>query len=264
MSYEAHIQAHYKAQAELSGLGKQSTMHDDFIRDSEVRFIVGEVRRILARCGAGGSVLDLGCGNGYLLSVLEAEFPGVRFHGLEYTPELFALAQSRGLQRTTLRQGDCREENFPASSFDVVVTERVLINLLDRGHQLGAAKRIAETLRPGGAYVMVECFDEPQANLNAARAELCLPPIPPAHHNLYLDEEFCRAMAAFGLVEKEGQLPRNQLSTHYFNARVLHELLLPKGGQIRNTHFVKFFDEALPPDVGNYAAVLFRLFEKIG
>jgi SAM-dependent methyltransferase len=262
MSYEQHILAHYKAQAELSGLSKQSTMHDEYIRDSEVRFITGEVRRGLARWGADASILELGCGNGYLLSVLEAEFPETHFQGLEYTSELFALAQSRGLQRTTLRQGDCREQNYPAESFHAVITERVLINLMDREHQLTAARRVAETLRPGGLFIMVECFDEPQANLNTARTELVLPPIPPAHHNLYLDEAFCREMAGFGLVEKEGQLPPNFLSTHYFNARVLHELLRPEGGAIRNTQFVKFFDTALPPAVGNYAAVLFRLFEK--
>ena len=257
-----HIRAHYKAQAELSGLSKQSTMHDEFIRDSEVRFIIGEVRRGLAKWGANAEVIEFGCGNGYLLSALEAEFPEIKFQGLEYTPELLSLAQSRNFQRTTVRQGDCREQNFPAQSCHAVITERVLINLMDPEHQITAARRVAETLRPGGLFIMVECFNEPLHNLNAARAELLLPPIPPADHNLYLNEEFCSALAALGLVEAPGHLPPNYLSTHYFIARVLHEMLRPEGGVIRNTHFVKFFDTALPPAVDNYAPVLFRVFEK--
>jgi len=138
----------------------------------------------------------------------------------------------------------------------------VLINLMYREDQLMAARRIAATLQCGGLFIMVECFTEPQENLNAARAELLLPPIPPAHHNFYLDEEFCAKLTELGLVEVEGHLPSNFLSTHYFNARVLHELLRPEGGAIRNTHFVKFFDAVAPPAVGNYSSILFRVFEK--
>lgn len=262
MSYEAHILSHYKTEAERHGLSRLSTMQDEFIRDNEVRFIIGELRHSLERWAPDASVLELGCGNGYLLSVLETEFPAVRLHGLEYTPELLALAQSRGLARATLRQGDCRGKNFDPESFHAVLTERVLINLMDQADQLAAARQISAALVPGGVYIMVECFEEPMKNLNAARAELLLPPMPPAHHNLYLNEDFCQAMASFGLVEKRGHLPANTLSTHYFNARVLHELVRPENGAIRNTHFVKFFDQALPPAVGNYAPVLFRVFKK--
>ena len=54
----------------------------------------------------------------------------------------------------------------------------------------------------------------------------------------------------------------NYLSTHYFVSRVVHELVRPRDGSIRNTEFVKFLDSALPPAIGDYAPLRFLVFKK--
>ena len=57
-------------------------------------------------------------------------------------------------------------------------------------------------------------------------------------------------------------VPPNALSSHYFVARVLYPALLGDGEIKRNSHFVKFFCEALPPDIGDYAQLRILAFRK--
>ena len=54
----------------------------------------------------------------------------------------------------------------------------------------------------------------------------------------------------------------NFLSTHYFVTRVVHDLLRPEGGAVRNTHFAKFLSSVLP-NYGDYAPVNLHLLQRL-
>jgi len=265
--YDETIVQHYQRVADQCGLSSTSTMADAVTRERETYAIVRCVEEYLTARGAdAATIMDVGCGNGFTLSVLAEMWPGQRYLGIEQSEGLRSLAITRFQSHDSVRilEGDIRDANFAGQTkANILICQRVLINLLDRHDQRAALANIVNATRPGGTLVFIEAFSSPLARLNDARAEFDLPPIPPAHHNLYLDDEFF-AIPDLKRVAREGSLAPNMLSTHYYVARVLHPLICGARPFKRNSEFVKFFSEALKPNVGDYSPLKLHVFEKTG
>jgi ubiquinone/menaquinone biosynthesis C-methylase UbiE len=268
VSNDEIIQSHYKLQAEKHKDSPTSTMEDLIIRQKELEsifsfFNLREVKVIA------GKVLEIGCGNGYTLQQLAGLHPNTSFHGMDFSHDLFAIASERKISNGSFSQGDVRQLEFPDASFDIVYTERCLINLLSWDDQQKALTEINRILKKGGFYFMVESFTDGFDNLNKARNELGLAGIPVAHHNLYFDKEPFKAFISpfFNIVDGDNlgatettALQSNFLSSHYFTARVLHPLLTKGDPNLKNTELVKFFS-FLPPS-GNYAPIQAHILQK--
>lgn len=258
------ILEHYRKQAEAHGLEPVSTMADETTRELEITAILACLRHVVQTFGT-LSLLEVGCGNGYLLETIREQYPDLRLSGTDYSPDMVTLASSRGIADCEIRQEDVRALSFASDSFDVVVTERCLINLLDPEAQGRAVAELARVLRPGGFAILVEAFTEGLANLNRARNELGLADNEAPYHNLwfetdrflsYLDGRF---QAVGG--NTDGMLPaRNFLSSHYFISRVLYPSIT-KREILYNTEFVKFF-RFLPPH-GDYSPIQLYFLQKI-
>jgi ubiquinone/menaquinone biosynthesis C-methylase UbiE len=262
-SPEELIRNHYRQQAEKHGASPRSTMEDEIIRQRELEMIdkfLGATSRASRKKTL--NVLDLGCGNGYALEVARQAHPKNRYWGLDFSEDLLSVARGRKLAHCDLRLGDARALPYEQGLFDVVYTERCLINILEWEGQEKALQEIHRVLRPGGCYLMIECFTDGLDNNNLARRQLGLPDIQEAYHNKYIDKGlFMAAMKGrFDLVEPQSldrhargyHFHSNFLSSHYFVARVLYPAVL-KGELVRNSEFIKFFS-FLPP-VGNYSAI---------
>jgi SAM-dependent methyltransferase len=264
--YDDSISTHYDQVARECGLAPHSTMADEIIRNREtaaiIEFVAGAARE--PRSAAPPTVLDVGCGNGYTLKRLATELPGCTYLGIEYNDRLRALAaeQTGGLRDVRVLPGDIRARSsleVTDGQVDVLVCQRVLINLLSRADAQLALDNLVSLVRSGGRMLFIESFDAALARLNEARAEFGLEAIPPAHHNRYLEEDF---FVRPELEPIELGVPRNALSTHYYVTRVLHAALC-QGLQrefLRNSHFVKFLSAALPAGVGDFAPLQFRGF----
>lgn len=265
------IRQHYQQQAEKDGASALSTIGENVVREKEVELIknfLGMVRRKTAITTL--RILDVGCGNGYTLEVLRKFDPSFRLYGLEFTEELLAIARSRNLKGVVLEPGDIRSTHYNDAYFDVIYTERCLINILNMEEQKKAIREIARILKPCGYYLMIEGFTDGLENNNKARREMGLEDINPAYHNLYFDKEkiFSEIRDLFQVIDPkeidadlEAYLVQsNFLSSHYFVARILQPLMT-KGEWIRNTEFVKFFS-FLPP-VGNYAPIQAYILKKV-
>lgn len=278
-TYEQFILEHYEQQATACGLAPTSTMLDATVRERETclieRFAELAVR-YLEREGGGGLapvVCDVGCGNGFTLMRLVERWPDARFWGIEFTPSLRELAVSRFRDRpgVTIAPGDLRDLSGYDARFDLVVCQRVLINLLDTMDQRQGLATLARIVRPGGFLLSLEAFEGPLATLNAAREEFKLPPIPPAEHNRYLPEGFYASEPSLEAVRgpmlhpglPDDFLPSNFLSSHYFIARVLHPIALgPDRPFTRNSHFVQFLTSLCDRPVGDYAPIKAFAFRK--
>ena len=268
VSNDEIIKSHYKIQAEKHRDSPSSTMEDLIIRKKEMEsifsfFHLRDVSRISDK------VLEIGCGNGYMLEQLASSFPSREFHGLDFSHELLEIAAKRKIKNGSFSQGDVRKLSFENESFDIVFTERCLINLLSWEDQKKALKQIQRILKKGGFYFMIESFTDGYDNLNKARQELGLGIIPVAHHNLYFDKtEFQKFIEPSFLIASpaalgdgdHSKLVSNFLSSHYFTARVLHPLLTKGNADLKNTEFVKFFS-FLPPS-GEYAAIQAFILQK--
>lgn len=257
------ILEHYRKEAELHGRDTSSTMRDEITRGREVAAVI----RFIEHLSLGqpeARVLDVGCGNGYLLEVLAQRFPRLALAGLEYTPEMVAIAQERRVPRCTISPGDVRALPYPDASFDFVVTERCIINILDVPGQEKALREVARVVRPGGHYLCIEAFTDGLNNLNAARAELGLEPNAPPHHNIWFDKAWFLDVVGkdFDLVEPKDDPtlpPPNFLSSHYFISRVMYPSMTRRE-VLYNTHLVKFWS-FLPPQ-GNYSAIQLHVLRK--
>ena len=260
--YDKVILDHYSQVSKQEGHLESCTMADQKIRDLESEFIIDGIRSFIAGSSAEKiKLLDVGCGNGFTLSLVNRNFPELILSGIEYTPELRDLANKKGLPCEIL-PGDIRDSLSIQTEQDIIICQRVIINLLNKEDQKKALRNLINSLRSGGFLIVIEAFTSGLENLNKCRVELGLSQIPPAHHNLYLEDDFFAANE--DVVEVSTALGANLLSTHYFISRVLHDLALASTNSsfVRNSLFVRFFDDALPVGIGQFAPLKCHVFKK--
>jgi ubiquinone/menaquinone biosynthesis C-methylase UbiE len=261
-AYGEAIREHYRKEAESFGTDPASTMRDEITRGREVDAVLS-LAAYLQSTTPVRHLLEIGPGNGYLLAALRDRVPDVELSGLEYSPEMLELARGRSIERCELVEGDVKAMPFADGGFDLVVSERCLINLMDRADQELALAEVARVLRAGGHYLCIEAFTDGLANLNRAREELGLPPHDQPHHNLWLDKDWFLEVADRYFVEHRLEAaplpPRNFLSSHYFVSRVLYPAVTRRE-VLYNTEFVKFLS-FLPP-IGDYSPIQLYVLEK--
>ena len=92
----------------------ESTMagrHSDGLKKAAIRRMGHDVR---------GSVLDVGCGPGLLLSTLADQYPQLRLAGLDIAPEMIKVAQGRLGDRADIRLGESESLPWPDASFNYI------------------------------------------------------------------------------------------------------------------------------------------------
>jgi 2-polyprenyl-3-methyl-5-hydroxy-6-metoxy-1,4-benzoquinol methylase len=104
--------------------------------------LVARYAAVVRRISAGQRILDLGCGDGYLMSLLS---PGARsVTGIDPEPMAVALANEklRGWENCSAVIGSCYDLVFPDQSFDVVVLADMIEHLEDDDRCLREAARV--------------------------------------------------------------------------------------------------------------------------
>lgn len=96
---------------------------------------------------AGGSLLDVGCGNGQTLAWM-ADL-GWQVQGLDTDPIAVGVASSKGLQ---VMQGTLQERQFAAGSFDVIFMSHVIEHVHDPLSLMHECRRV---LKPGGRLIVI-------------------------------------------------------------------------------------------------------------
>lgn len=100
----------------------------------------------------GGSVLDIGCGQGALARRLQNSSYS-RYVGIDLSGSAIAVAQAQQPDRTTFLAADC-EDYSPAEQFDVMVFNEVLCCLRD---PLRTVERYTRSLNAGGLLLVSMC-----------------------------------------------------------------------------------------------------------
>tara|TARA_Y100001968_G_scaffold262691_1_gene251070 strand:- start:4103 stop:4903 length:801 start_codon:yes stop_codon:yes gene_type:complete len=263
-TYDQEILSHYKSVAENQSNDDSCTMDDKTIRKLETSFILNSIASEIVNRGKNEKlkISDYGCGNGYTISKIFERFPGSQFSAFEYTPELRDIANKRSDIPCEVLHCDLRNRETLPRDINIVVCQRVLINLLNESDQYDALSNIIDSLSDNGLLISIEAFSSNLETLNLCRKELGLNSIPPAIHNKYLPDCFFDNNQLKKKVSEEGE---DFLSTHYFITRVLHDVALKATGApfVRNSLFVKYFDMALPKGIGKFSPLRCNLFRKI-
>jgi ubiquinone/menaquinone biosynthesis C-methylase UbiE len=227
------IREYWNSRALESQGQRRATTDDVHLRDLEVTATIATLRELLP---AGATLLDAGCGDGYATLAIASALPGIRAVGVDFSAQMISLAnghlsRSPALAgRVSFTEGDVTRLDLvaPGQQFDVVLTERCLINLGSYDRQRTAFSQIARRLVPGSHYIAVENFVEGQENMNAARASLGLPPIEIRWHNTFFTEETFTAAARphFEVVAF-----RDFASSYYFATRIVYSKICQTRGE---------------------------------
>ena len=156
---------------------------DGFQRSLETAFI-------LERLTPGGRILEIGCGNGYLTSILpeRAEF----VDAFDYADNMVDRARkSYGETNNRFFHDNILEPKNLAGPYDAVVCVRVLINLRNLEEQKQALRNMAVSLDEGGRLILVEGFSEGFEKINSLRTAANLPTLSPAPINQLLTAFLC-------------------------------------------------------------------------
>ena len=253
----SQIREYWEQRAAENRQSPTATTSDIHLRRLEIRTLLATIRGLGA---APATLLDAGCGDGYSTVEVARGLPGTRVLGVDYAEAMVESARARLADdadlasRVAFRVGDvgalgasCGDERF-----DVVTTDRVLINLDSEEAQARAIGEIARHVRPGGHYVAIENFLEGQEGMNAARAAVGLPPIPVRWHNRFFTEPQFRAAAApyFDVVRFE-----EFSSAYYYATRVIYSAMCRMRGEEPDyDHEIHRLAVDLPP-VGQFSPI---------
>lgn len=216
---ENHILDYWNSQAVRFG-------NDHWASWGDRHAIMLEIDNIGKYIQEGQHVLDVGCANGF--AALHHVNKGVAsIVGVDFSEKMIERALMLKLtedqkRRLSFRVGDVRRLEFPADSFDVVYTTRVLINLPTWEEQKLGILECLRVCKPGGVFVLSEAFWEPLMLLNALRALKQLPPLVEHDFNRYLK------MGLLGEFLREKDLQFEIIdfcSVYYLGSRFLRELV---------------------------------------
>lgn len=247
---------------------KYATSRDFNLRELEIRCI--------GRClGERGSVLDLGCGNGYTLLSLARRLKGWDMTGVDFAHALIEgaahlLEDSRSELQSVPRFvcADAIEylKTVQPDSTTYVITERFVLNLPSRDAQRQVLRRIHGVLAPGGRLIMCEGARDGTVALNDLREKVGLERIPETCKDkvsaLLVDdkemEDYVQKRIGFKLVARHG------LSQYFVMSRVLHPLLVaPRQPRFdaKINELARLMQEHMPFKPG-YGPVTLWVFEK--
>jgi len=121
-------------------------------------------RRMAGHYGlrAGDSVLDVGCGKGFLLHEFTQAVPGVDISGIDISR--YALDHAKEEVKPFLREGSAVALPYPDQSFDLVVSINTLHNL--QLPELELALREIERVGRRHKYILMDGYRNEQEKVN--------------------------------------------------------------------------------------------------
>jgi SAM-dependent methyltransferase len=197
-----NVRAFWEAEAAEIGGSPEVTIRDFCFR-------IHELHTLLPLIPRNGRVLDAGCGTGFGTLALSRRARYVL--GIDYSPTMVAWANrllldashrvrlsealsplwtlpEPGDGKIEFRIADLLKFQLDAPPFDVVTTQRLLINLPNFEDQLAALRRLRALVSGEGLLVLGETTLQGYARTDAYRARFGLPALERYWHNLYVDE----------------------------------------------------------------------------
>jgi SAM-dependent methyltransferase len=188
----AEVKRHWERLAQEHGTALDATTKTQTIKRLEIAALA---RAFRAAGLDAGTVLEVGCGNGRNCLELAAKFPQARFTGIDYVPQMVDNARAAAAEAkapgVTFEVGNALElERHPLleDAYDVVFTDRCLINLATIDEQLAGLRQLAAKVRLGGHLVVLENTVQAFERQNDLREAGGLPRRTPPEHNLFIDE----------------------------------------------------------------------------
>lgn len=112
--------------------------------------------------GEEATILDIGCGKGFLLYEFSRILPRARIAGLDISE--YAISHAKPEVRPNLRVGSATDLPFEDGTFDLVISINTLHNL--RNFELWSALREINRVARGNRYLTVESYRTEREKVN--------------------------------------------------------------------------------------------------
>lgn len=218
------IKKYWNERASLNVANPKATTNDYWLRVIEIREIKRALFEIQKKKNI-KNVLDIGCGDGFgTINIFQA-FSKLKFLGGDYSEEMIKNAEIL-LEKSKIKSKnisfqllDVLNLSSLTEKFDVVISDRCIINLPNLILQKRAIKEIHQSLKKGGYYIMVENFIDGHNNMNKLRKRLGLKEIPIRWHNNFLNEKLLNDFVDhyFKIINK-----KNISSIYYLITRIIY------------------------------------------
>ncbi len=151
---------------------------------------------------AAHDILEVGCGNGVNLAGLKKLYPKKTFSGFDSDQNMVDAAKRLlGVHDMPVWREDIVHMDAEllvrtkGEAYDIVITDRCIINILNENDQKKAIKNIMALLKPGGFYLMLENFESKYDTQNFLRNTIGLETRKHADYNKFLSDdliEWCK------------------------------------------------------------------------
>ncbi len=201
------------------------TIRDIYFQDLEIREIIRQIQLINNKNRKKiDTALDIGCGVGFATRKYSIYVNNII--GADYSEEFINNANSCiKASNIKFQVEDVTDLSFPDESFDLIVGERILINLptLEKQHQ--SIDEIIRVLKVGGTYIAVEVTEEGHMHVNRFRRMFGLDNLERYWHNLYIDEiEFIKYLNTKHSISNHNIQTRS-FGLYHFLSKVINPLL---------------------------------------
>ena len=209
------------------------TSPDFNLREIEIDFIIDSIRKNTNVTNKTPlKILDIGCGNGYtdirIAKVLKVEIVGVDFskemiRGAEHLREEF---KDEIMSFPIFQVGDICKLNWSDDYFDVVISERCILNLPNKNTQYDVIREVHRVLKKDGIYIMVEGTRNGLRRLNKLRIKVGLQPIPDTSESNISSLKFEEKEIEKFLIKYFKIIKKQHFGMYYFISRIIHSLLV--------------------------------------
>jgi ubiquinone/menaquinone biosynthesis C-methylase UbiE len=186
-----------------------------------------EMKAIASYVKDGMRILDFGCGNGLTAFYLYKQFQSLQILGIDFSEEMIKEADKlfEGQINYVFLVGDVGYLNYLKSQgtqFDLIYTERTLINLKSWEEQKEAIEILCSLLAPNGKYIMCENSQDGLDEINEFRKTIDLPYIEKPWHNLYFKDNQINKLNYEGAKGFYLSEINYYSSTYYFLSRIMN------------------------------------------
>ena len=192
-----NIKSYWDKRSKTFETDLKATTNHPAIKMLEIDALLRTIKRLGLDKKKGTEILEVGCGNGPNCFALSELLPNLKFTGLDYSEEMVRNANRIKKSSTTrypkvkFYLGDVlnlgKSKNLK-NGYDVIFTDRCLINLNSKDLQLVGINNILKKLKRGGYFIMLENSIQNYARQNEMRKSVGLPERKPAKYNLFIDE----------------------------------------------------------------------------
>lgn len=218
------IKTHWDGLSKQYAKGLKSTTKTATIKKLEINAFAECIDKLKAQNISVDNVLEIGCGNGHNVFGLSKLFPECNITGVDYSVGMIEnanLLKSEGnFSNTSFLTGDILnlDQNLELNKeFDVVFTDRCIINLNTIELQLEGLKNLSSKVKKGGYLMIIENITKTYNNQNNCREAIGLKKRTPDSYNLFIDEDEFLGFA-------DNELNLSLLNIYDFAS--LHDLML--------------------------------------